>query len=1041
MARPVPQDAPTRRPRVVTMTPEQFARVEQLFEAAHQLAEPQRGRFLAAHAADDPEVAAAVHALLVEDARALAGTKVVGARLASLRRLIADGADAPAARPVASEEPGAEIGPYKLLQRLGEGGFGEVFLAQQKEPVVRQVALKLLKRGMDTRQVVARFEQERQALALMDHPNIARVLDAGTTITGRPYFAMDLVQGQPIVAYCDQNRLTIDERLELFVQVCRAVQHAHGKGIIHRDLKPPNVLVGQQDGKARVKVIDFGIAKALGSKLTDKSLFTEQHQVVGTLQYMSPEQAEGSLDIDTRTDVYALGVMLYELLVGSTPFAGSGYADLHRMRRDDDAPRPSTRASSSATSGEIAARRRVQPAQLGALIRGELDWIAMKAIEKDRARRYDSAGALALDVERYRAGEPVTAVPPSASYRLRKFVRRYRVQVVAAGLVTVALVLGFVSTAWQAKVASEQARAARAAEADANAARDAEKARADQLEQVSAFQEKMLAQVDPTLAGVRLTEDVAQRFATALVQASVPEAERADLTDAFRRHWARVNATDAAAAMIDRTILRPAVAAIDEQFQDQPAVDAQLRQALADVYRTIGLHDTAMPLQVSALATRRLVLGQEHPSTLFSIARMGVLLLEQGKLVDAELCMREALAKHRVVLGDDHPKTLECMNLIGPLLRRAGKLAEAEPYYFESLAKHRVVLGDEHSDTLVAVNNVGGLLRSQGKLAAAEPYYREALATRRRVLGEAHPDTLFSINNLGGLLRDQGKLEEAEAHVREALEKRRRVLGEEHPNTLESLNSVASTLQEQSRLAEAEPYYREALAKRRRVLGEDHPLTFESLNNMGFLLRARGKVVEADPYYREALAKRRRVLGEEHPDTLVSVNNLAGLLVALGRLAEAEPYFRDAAEKSRRVQGEQHPFTLICTVNLGRVLQRQARHQEAIDLLAPIEAAARSGFSGGSAPRLAVFLATLGRARVGLGFAAERFALAEANFLETHRILVGARGATHKDTLECVQDLTDLCTAWDKAEPGKGYDGKAAEWKAKLAGGAVGTQK
>jgi tetratricopeptide (TPR) repeat protein len=294
---------------------------------------------------------------------------------------------------------------------------------------------------------------------------------------------------------------------------------------------------------------------------------------------------------------------------------------------------------------------------------------------------------------------------------------------------------------------------------------------------------------------------------------------------------------------------------------------------------------------------------------------------------------------------------------------------------------------------------------------------------------------------MGFLLRAQGKLDQAEPLYLEALEKRRRVLGEEHPNTLESLNSVASTLQEQSRLAEAEPYYREALAKRRRVLGEDHPLTFESINNMGFLLRARGNVAEADPYDREALAKRRRVLGEEHPDTLISVNNLAGLLVALGRHAEAEPYFRDAAEKSRRVQGEQHPFTLICTVNLGRVLQRQAKHQEAIDLLTPIEVAARIGFTGGSAPRLAVVLATLGRARVGLGYAAERFALAEANFLETHRILVGARGATHKDTLECVQDLTDLCTAWNRAEPGKGYDGKAAEWRAKLAGGAVGTEK
>ena len=944
------------------------------------------------------------------------------------------------ARSGATASEGDRLGPYRLLEVLGEGGFGTVYLAEQSEPVQRRVALKLLKPGMDSRQVLARFDQERQALALMDHPGIAKVFDAGTSAAGRPFFVMEWVQGEPITAWCDRRRLPIRGRLELFAQLCAAVQHAHTKGVIHRDLKPSNILVSEVDGQPLAKVIDFGIAKATSGQLSGSALLTEHLQMIGTPEYMSPEQAGGSLDIDTRTDVYALGVLLYELLTGVLPFdskslRAAALGEVARIIREVDPPRPSTRLStSSEILSTVAASRATEPARLTSALRGDLDCIVMKALEKERARRYETAQGLAQDVRRYLSGDVVLAAPPGTAYRLRKFVRRHRLSVAAASAVAAALVLGLAGTAWQAKVASE---------------------RAHELRQVSDFQQKMLSQVDPTTAGVRLTEDVTRRFAAALEKARLPEAERIAQAEAFRRSWARVNATDTAAALIDVTILQPAVKAIDEQFKDQPVVDAQLRQALADRYRKLGLLDASVPLQESALATRRRVLGEGHPDTLTSIDSLGLLLQDQGRLAEAEPYCREALERRRRALGEEHPDTLLSLSNLGSLLQARGKLDEAEKVTREALERRRRALGEEHPDTLISMSNLGVLLRLQGKLDEAERYTREALEKRRRALGEEHPDTLLSINNLGVLLRMQGKPDEAGTYTREALEKYRRVLGEEHPRTLNAIGNMGVQLWEQGKPAEAEPYYREALEKRRRVLGEDHPSTLASLSNMGFFLDSQGRFAEAEPYYREALARSRRVLGEEHPstlaflsnlgslfrlqgrfgeaepyfrealatsrrvlgeehpDTLLSLNDLGVLREAQGRFAEAEPYFREALEKSRRVRGEQHPSTLVVTDNLARALQQQGKHREAIDLLVPAEPAARKAFTGANARRLGGLLTTLGRARVGQGYDPARFEAAEANLLEAHPILVKARGETHKDTLECVQGLAALYAAWE----------------------------
>jgi WD40 repeat protein/serine/threonine protein kinase len=365
-------------------------------------------------------------------------------------------AAATAEEPPVAERPGTAIGPYKLLEQLGEGGFGVVFLAEQTQPVRRKVALKILKAGMDTRQVVARFEAERQALALMDHPNIAQVFDGGTTGTGRPYFVMELVKGVPITEFCDQNQLTPRQRLELFVPVCQAVQHAHQKGLIHRDLKPSNVLVTMQNGAPVVKVIDFGVAKALGQQLTDKTLVTGVAQMVGTPLYMSPEQAgTSSQDVDTRSDIYSLGVLLYELLTGTTPFnkerfKGAGYDEIRRIIREEEPARPSTRLSTLGQAATtLSANRRTELRKRSALVRGELDWVVMKALEKDRNRRYETANGFAMDVQRYLADEPVLACPPSAWYRFRKFAHRNKgMAATVSALILAALVAvgGLLST-------------------------------------------------------------------------------------------------------------------------------------------------------------------------------------------------------------------------------------------------------------------------------------------------------------------------------------------------------------------------------------------------------------------------------------------------------------------------------------------------------------------------------------------------------------------------------------------------------------------
>ncbi len=1027
----------------------------------------------------------------------------------------------PASGGVMLEKPGDLVGPYQLVSVLGEGGFGTVWLAERREPMVQRVALKIIKPGMDSKSVIARFEQERQALAVMDHPNVARVFDGGVTERGRPYFVMEYVHGEPITAFADRLRMTLRQRLELFVPVCEAVQHAHTKGIIHRDLKPSNILVQEIDGSPVVKVIDFGIAKALTQAEWAQTAFTQEGVVIGTPEYMSPEQVSGLADVDTRSDVYSLGVVLYELLTGELPFDSrelrrAALVEVQRVIREVTPPKPSTRLMQVAgdLTTQIVTGRATTRERLTAELRRELDWIPLMAIRKERERRYASAGALAEDVRRYLDGLPLIAAPDSRVYLARKFVRRNRVQVLAGAAVFLALGVGLAAAIWQANEAARQARRADERAIAAETAEKAEKERADQLKKVSDFQSRMLAQIDTTKAGVDLMADVRERFVAALEKSGVEEGERMARVDALRQELVRVNATDAAAAMIDRTILRPAVETIDREFKDQPLVDARLRQSLADLYESIGLYDAAYPLQESALTTRRRVLGEEHPDTIVSIGNWGNLLEAQGMLTKAEPYYREALVKFHRVLGDEHPDTLRSMTNLGVLLLSLGNLVEAEPYLSEALEKSGRVLGEEHPDTLVSISNIGTLLQAQGKFAEAEPYLREALEKSRRVLGEEHPDTLVSINNMGTVLQAQGKLAEAvpyyreamekslrvlgeehpgtfnsitnlgnllrelgkpteaelylreameksrrmlgeehpetllaignmgnvlltqrklteaEPYFREALEKSRRVLGEEHPETLIAISNMGALLQDQGNLDEAKPFYREALEKSRRVLGEEHPDSLRAINNMGILLQAQGHLTEAEPYFREAIEKFRRVLGEEHPDTHNSIGNLGSILLAQGKLGEAEPYLREALEQRRRTLGIEHPYTQASFVTMADLLERQQNFAEAEGLWSQL-LALRTQELPPTHWRIANAQSRLGGTLLGQG----KFAQAETLLVSGYAGLAASPDTPREpqDRLrEAVQRLVDLYTAWHAAEPEKGYDTKASEWRAKL---------
>jgi serine/threonine protein kinase/tetratricopeptide (TPR) repeat protein len=797
------------------------------------------------------------------------------------------------------EQPGTIIGPYKLLTQIGEGGMGVVYLAEQDKPVRRRVALKIIKPGMDTIHVIARFESERQALALMDHRNIAKVLDAGATDSGRPYFVMELVQGGPITQFCDRNQLALEARLRLFLDVCQAIQHAHYKGVIHRDIKPTNVLVTLDDGVPVPKVIDFGIAKATAEKLTEWTLLTAHGEMIGTPAYMSPEQAESGLDIDTRTDVYSLGVLLYELLTGTTPLESTelreaGYAEIQRLIREEEAPRPSTRLSSLGDSATVtAANRGLDVKRLTQLLAGDLNWVVMKALEKDRNRRYQTPGSFAEDIGRYLRHEAVQARPPSLIYKVRKFARRNRAAVLTGSALAAALLVGAMAATWQAFVATR-------AKQDALAAAAAEKAA------------KELAQVRE-----------------ADTEAVLKFVERQVLTAARPKGHAGGQGPEVTL----RKAVESALPFVEKSFPNQPLIEARLRMTLGKSF--LDLREAAIAAEQfqAARALYATHLGPDHAETLRSMHHLAKSYRDLGRYKDALALEKETLEKRRATLGPDHPDTLCSVSGVASCYAALGLPADVVKLREETLALMKAKFGPDDPKTLQSMHNLATSYADQGRQAEALALREKTLALCKAKLEPDDPDTLRSMNALAVSYDDLGRRPEAMKLFEEVLEKRKARLGPDHPDTLVSMSNLANSYSVLGRHAEALKLYDEALASLKTKLGPDHPDTFQTMYNLAICYVKVGRQADALALRQESLALHKAKLSPEHPRTLMAMNSVANSYFHLERYAEAAKLYEETVALQKAKVGPDHPDTLQSMCGLVESLAMLGRSAEAVPII------------------------------------------------------------------------------------------------------------
>jgi serine/threonine protein kinase/Tfp pilus assembly protein PilF len=765
-----------------------------------------------------------------------------------------------------------------VLGVLGEGGMGVVYEAEQASPR-RRVALKVIRGGhfVDENHI-RMFRREAETLARLRHPNIGAIYESGRTDDGRHFFAMELVRGKTLGDYLADRprRVTPDElehRLAVFQKICDAVQYAHQRGVIHRDLKPSNIIVtddasssgvsstaSTQAATPTVKILDFGLARITEEDIAMTQV-TEVGVIKGTLPYMAPEQARGDAEaIDSRTDVYALGVILYEMLAGRRPYDIAYAALLEAIRVICEEP-PAPLSASWGGS------RKLDP---------DVETIVGTALEKEPDRRYASAAALSEDIGRFLESQPILARPPSAVYQLRKMVTRHRTAFAASMVVAIVLVVStIVSTSLFFK-----------------AKRESERARVEALksEQVATFMTGMLEGVGPAVAMGRDTTMLRE--------------------------------------ILDSTAQR-----LDAELQDQPEVEASLRDVLGKTYRQLGELEAAEAQLRSAVSTNRRVLGDDHPETLISINDLGLTLQDRGAWEESEALTVEGLEGCRRVLGNDHIETRTAASNYGQLLADTGRFAEAEVFSREAFESFRRFDGVEDPQTLTAQTNLGILLMRLGRVAESEEILRDSLKTKRQVLGNDHPETFISLDALAVVLENQERFDEAEPLYVESLDACRRVLGDDHPGTLRVLSNIGVFLTKVGRPDEGERYLREALETKRRVFGDDHLNTLISLNTMGFWYFRQGRYDESEAMVQEAVERGRGALGSEHPEYLVWVFNLGKLLELRGRAAEAEPYYRKVLDTRRRVLDPAHPETMYVLTELAKLVDGLGRASEAEELL------------------------------------------------------------------------------------------------------------
>ncbi|MGE0481056.1 MAG: tetratricopeptide repeat protein [Phycisphaerae bacterium] len=933
-----------------------FEQLEALFFATLAQPVPGRAGFL-------DEVCGADAALRAEIERMLRADRDRGGvidddswRAAQLAETLKPGA---ADDPLAA--PGALIGGYRLHDRIGVGGMGTVWRAHRADDAFeRTVAIKLIKRGMDSEEILRRFRLERQVLARLEHPNIARLYDAGETPDGRPYLVLEYIDGVPIDRHCRDHALDQTRVLELVRIVCTTVHFAHSNLVLHRDIKPGNVLV-TRDGN--LKLLDFGIAKLLDDGASSSTM-TATHSAF-TPRYASPEQIRGER-LSTASDVYSLGVLLFELLTGEWPYGsqGGGRRELEQLICEHEPPRPSQVLvhRSDPPSG----RRHVD---------ADLDGVILKCLAKHPADRYTSAGDLAAEITRYLDYQPVLARRPGLATRTRKFLRRNRRSVWAGAVVSLALLA---ATAISIRSAARESQQRFAAERAQQRAEEQGRLAADRA--LEAAQQADIARA----VAAFLNED--------LLASVAPSAAPGEGRDVALR-----DVLDAASARIE------AAAQPGGRFFDKPLVEAEIRETLADTYAALTEYAPAEHHLTRALDIRRSAQGEHHPQVLQTTARYGMLLCQRGRLAEAAPLVHAALLGCRSVLGDTAPQTLAAMEVAGSWLQAIGRYPEALAQFQETYAGLCDALGPDHPRTFASAAKLGSLLQAMGRLVEAEPFLRIALEGRRRSTGDQSPETLSSLHNMGTLLVALGRYDDALGHLHTALERRRRTCGPDHVDTLHSEHETGDLLKKMGRYAEALPHFQAALDGCRRALGDDHSLTLSSLRGLAAVLQYLARYAEAEPHMRASLEAARAQLGPDHPAAIDALASLGSLLFSMGRPEQAEPILREAADRHRRALGDDHPSTLDSVNNLAAVLRQLRRFDEAEPLVREALERRRRTL-GDDHPSTLYSLNTLGVLLINM----RRFDEAEPYVRETYERRRDTLGADHPSTLTARMNLAGL---------------------------------